>query len=250
MAAASLRPVLWLSTRPDWRGAENIPPSGGCLIVANHTSMFDPPVVAHFVYDNGRSPRFLAKSSLFKVPLMGRVLRGAGQIPVYRESRDATKAFTAAVEAVNRGECVLVYPEGTVTRDPQLWPMAGKTGAARIALATGAPVIPVAQWGAQLVLPRHAKFPRLLPPKKVVVRAGPPVDLDDLRGSDHTADVLREVTERLLDAVTGLLGEIRGEQPPPRRLDSRTPIAPTAEALWEPEAGEERAGDQDARGTG
>ena len=90
------------------------------------------------MYDHGRLPRYLAKAGLFKNKFLGFFLRSAGQIPVDRRRKNAAGAFDAAVAAVRDGECVVVYPEGTITRDPDLWPMVGKSGAARIALATGA----------------------------------------------------------------------------------------------------------------
>lgn len=225
-AVAVLRPLMLLLTRRDWRGAERLPRTGGVVVVPNHISHFDPLVVAHFLWDNGRSPRFLAKAGLFNVPLLRRLMRGAGQIPVYRESREAGAAFRAAVEAVNRGECVIVYPEGTVTRDPAGWPMAGKSGAARIALATGAPVVPVAQWGAQDVLAPYTKRLRLLPRKTVHVIAGEPVQLDDLRAKPPTPEVQRAATERILDDLTALLAQIRGDQPPAVRFDPRSAGVP------------------------
>ena len=144
------------------------------------------------------------------------MLRGAKQIPVYRESADASKAFSAAVAGGPRaGECVAIYPEATLTRDPDLWPMVGKTGAARVALETGAPVIPVAQWGPQELLPPYAKRPHLFPRKTMHVWAGPPVDLDGRsRAGPMDAALLHEVTERIMAAITALLEEIRGEQAP------------------------------------
>ena len=132
-------------------------------MVFNHISHVDPLTAAHFVYDHGRIPRYLAKSGLFKNKALGAFLRGAGQIPVERLSKNADGAYDAAVAAVRAGECVVVYPEGTITRDPDLWPMTGKSGAARIALATGCPVIPVGQWGAQELLPPYTKTPHPVP---------------------------------------------------------------------------------------
>ncbi len=134
-----LRRPLMLLTKRDWRGVEHLPRTGGCVVATNHVSEFDPVPFAHFIYDNGRLPRFLGKAEVFKVPVVGRIIHSAGQIPVYRKTTDAAKAFSAAVAAVQKGECVVVYPEGTLTRDPDLWPMVGKTGAARIALTTGCP---------------------------------------------------------------------------------------------------------------
>jgi 1-acyl-sn-glycerol-3-phosphate acyltransferase len=222
-----LRPPLMLLTKRDWHGASNIPSDEGCVVVSNHVSHFDPLTFAHFVYDAGRVPRFLAKAAVLELPVLGRLIRATGQIPVYRLTIDASKAFRAAVEAIERGECVVVYPEGTISRDPGLWPMTGKTGAARIALATGCPVIPTAQWGAQDVLAPYAKVPHLLPRKTMHVSAGPPVNLADLQGRPATIDVLTLATQRIMDAVTELLAGIRHEEPPAIRYaprDHGTPV--------------------------
>jgi 1-acyl-sn-glycerol-3-phosphate acyltransferase len=221
-AVVLLRRPLLLLTRRDWRGAEHLPSSGGFVACTNHVSHFDPLTFAHFVYDNGRLPRFLAKSSLFRVPFVGTVLRGAGQIPVYRETTDASRAFSAAVDAIRRGECVVIYPEATISRDPGLWPMVGKTGAARVALVTKAPVIPIAQWGPQEVLPPYAKALRLLPRKTMRLVAGPPVDLAEFDGRPIDAETLRLATEKILAAITVLLEEIRGKAAPAVRFDPRT----------------------------
>jgi 1-acyl-sn-glycerol-3-phosphate acyltransferase len=216
-----LRPPLRLLTRRDWRGGEHVPRTGGCVIAVNHVSEFDPLSVAHFVYDNGRLPHFLGKAEVFDVPLLGRLLRSAGQIPVYRESADASQAFSAAVEAVRAGECVGIYPEATLTRDPDLWPMVGKTGAARVALETGAPVVPIAQWGPQQLLGPYAKRPTLFPRATMHVWAGPPVDLAEFQGRPIDGPLLRQVTERIMAAITELLEDIRGEQAPDVRFDLR-----------------------------
>jgi len=214
-----LRPPLMLLTRRDWRGAEHIPLEGGCVIAVNHVSEFDPLATAHFVYDNGRLPRFLGKAEVFRVPVLGRILRSAGHIPVHRQSGDAAKAFSAAVAAVEAKRCVVVYPEGTITRQPDLWPMVGKTGAARIALSTGCPLIPVAQWGSQDLLRPYDWRPRLLPRKLMQIRAGRPVDLSDLAGEAITPELLHAATERLMTAITALLEDIRDEPAPASRFD-------------------------------
>jgi len=209
-----LVPLLRVLMKRDWRGGENIPETGGVVIAANHISHVDALAFGHYVYGNGRVPRFLAKSGVFKNKFVGGVLRAAKQIPVYRDSADAANALRDAIAAVNDGQAVALYPEGTITRDPGLWPMAAKSGAARIALATGCPVVPVAQWGAQEILAYHEKRPHLLPRKRMIMLAGPPVDLDDLRGLPQTAETLREATDRIMDAVTELLAKVRGEAPP------------------------------------
>lgn len=218
---ALAEPLLRLLTRQRWIDGEKIPASGGCVVVGNHVSHADPLTFAHFVYGHGRIIRFLAKAEVFEVPVLGRLIRATGQIPVYRLTADASQAFRAAVAAVEQGKCVVVYPEGTITRDPDLWPMVGKTGAARIALSTNAPVIPVAQWGPQDLLAPYAARPRLFPRKTMVVKAGDPVDLDDLREQPLTPEALREATARIMDAITRLLEDIRGEQAPPERYDPR-----------------------------
>jgi 1-acyl-sn-glycerol-3-phosphate acyltransferase len=221
LAAAIVKPPLIVLMKRDWRGMEHIPAEGGFLTAVNHNSHIDPFVYAHFQYNTGRVPRFLAKASLFEPPVVGHFMRGTGQIPVVRATADAAVAFRAAVEAVNKGECVVFYPEGTLTRDPGMWPMTGKTGVARVALLTKAPVIPVAQWGANELLPPYAKKPALLPRKTHRVLAGPPVDLSAYHDKEPTAEVLREVTETIMKAVTDLLAQLRGEPAPDRLYDPR-----------------------------
>ncbi len=221
-AAGILRPLMLLLTRRDWRGWEHLPTEGGFVISPNHISYVDPIAFAHFVYDAGYPPHFLAKSGIFGVPVVGAILRGADQIPVYRNTGRAADAFRAAVQAVRDGKCVAMYPEGTLTRDPDLWPMVGKTGAARVALTTKCPIVPLAQWGPQEILRPYAKVPRLLPRRTMHVVAGPPVDLSDLYDLPLDGPVLRQATDRVIDAITALLEDIRGEKAPQPRFDTRT----------------------------
>ena len=221
LAAVVAKPPLILLFKRDWRGIENIPAEGGFLTAVNHNSYLDPLVYAHFQYNTGRVPRFLAKASLFTPFLIGAFMRNTGQIPVFRATADAAAAYRAAVEAVNKGECVAFYPEGTLTRDPDLWPMVSKTGIARVALLTKAPVIPIAQWGANELLAPYAKKMNLLPRKTHRVLAGPPVDLSAYYGKEPTAEVLREVTETIMEAVKDLLAELRGEPAPAGLYDPR-----------------------------
>lgn len=222
LVAGIIRPILMTLTKRDWHGTEHLPPVGtGVVVSPNHVSYADPLTFAHFLWDNGRAPRYLAKEGVFRIPVLGRIIAACGQIPVYRESRDAAKAFRDAVTAIEQGECVGIYPEGTITRDPDLWPMAGKTGAARVALETGCDVIPVAQWGPQELLAPYSKRPRLFPRKTMRVTAGPPVDLDDLRGQPLTPALLHEATNRIMDAITAELATLRPELPPKTRFDPR-----------------------------
>ncbi|MDT0341178.1 lysophospholipid acyltransferase family protein [Streptomyces litchfieldiae] len=224
LAAFLVKPPLLVLFRRDWRGMEHIPAEGGFITAVNHNSYLDPLSYAHFQYNTGRVPRFLAKVSLFNTGMVGCFMRGTGQIPVYRNSSDAADAFRAAVAAVHAGECVAFYPEGTLTRDPALWPMEGKTGAARVALLTRAPVIPVAQWGAHEAMPPYAKKKRLrlLPRKTLTVVAGPPVDLGEFYGKEPTTEVLREVTDTIMDAITALLADLRNEPVPAERYIHRS----------------------------
>ncbi|CAN5195541.1 lysophospholipid acyltransferase family protein [soil metagenome] len=222
VCVALLEPLLRRLTRQRWIDGEKVPAHGGCVVVGNHVSHIDPFTFAHFVYGHGRIVRFLAKAEVFEIPVVGRLIRATGQIPVYRLTSDASLAFSAAVSAVEKGQCVVVYPEGTITRQPALWPMSGRTGAARIALTAGVPVIPVAQWGPQDILPPYARRPRVLPRRTITVKAGGPVDLEDLRSKTLTAEVLYEATDRIMDAITHQLEDIRGERAPSVRFDSRT----------------------------
>jgi 1-acyl-sn-glycerol-3-phosphate acyltransferase len=221
LAVRLLRPPLTAMMRRDWRGAENLPADSGFVACSNHISHLDPLTLAHFLVDHGWPPRFLAKQAVFEVPVVGRIITGAGQIPVRRGAVDASRSLEAAIEAVRAGECVAVYPEGTLTRDPGLWPMAGKTGAARIALSTGVPVIPIAQWGAQELLEPYGKRLHVLRHPLVHVWAGPPVDLSPWQGRPLDGVVLAEATEAILAAISGLLEQIRGEQAPPQRWDPK-----------------------------
>lgn len=217
-----LRPVLLATHSRTWIDNDKIPPAGeGCLLVVNHISHVDPLTTAHLVLDSGRLPRYLAKAGLFKNWFVRSVLRSAKQIPVKRLTRDAVGAYDAAVAAVQQGECVVVYPEGTLTRDPDLWPMRGKSGAARIALATGAPVIPVGHWGDHELLPPYATRPRLRPRAHVVYQVGDPVDLDDLREQEVTPAVVQQATDRIMAAIVSIVEELRGEKAPPVRFDPR-----------------------------
>ena len=156
---------------------------------------------------------------------MRNVLHATGQIPVYRNTVSAGESLTAAIDAINDGDCVAVFPEGTLTRDPDLWPMVGKTGVARLALSTRAPVVPIAQWGPQLLLGRYQKLLRPFPRKTITIVAGPPVDLSDLYDNPQDAATLREATERVMAAITALLVDIR-QQPPAIRYDMRKPLPP------------------------
>jgi 1-acyl-sn-glycerol-3-phosphate acyltransferase len=220
IAVAIVKPVLLATTKQDWDGGEKIPETGGCILALNHVSQIDPLTAAHITWDYGRQSRYLAKAGLFKNKWLGSFLRAAGQIPVERSTAGA-RAFDEAVKAVNAGELVVVYVEGSITKDPAGWPMVGKSGAARIALATGAPVIPVGQWGAQELLPAYSAKPRLFPRKTVRMKVGDPVDLSDLLGQEANVKVVAEATHRIMDAIVDLVADVRGEERPAELFDPR-----------------------------
>ncbi|GIM83138.1 lysophospholipid acyltransferase family protein [Salinispora arenicola] len=213
-AVVLVKSVMTIWTRRSWRGMEHLPRSGGIIIVPNHISHADPLVAAHFVYDSGRWPQFLGKASLFRIPLVGGILRRCWQIPVERGTSSAVQSLDLLVDTVDGGGAVVIYPEGTTTREPELWPMKGKTGAARLALATGAPVIPVAMWGPERMFdPRTTRLnPR--PRIPVTVVAGPPVDLERWAGVPPTKAVLEEMTDVIMLRLRDLLAEVRQTDPP------------------------------------
>lgn len=210
-----LHPLLRLLVRHRWQGKENIPETGGFILAPNHLSYADWPTVALFSDSYARRyPVFMIKSPVFGVKLIGPLMYKLGQLPVYRGRGDAGLVLKLAEQALAAGACVIVYPEGTASRDPDLWPMVGKTGAARLALTTGAPVIPVAHWGAQEILPYGSKKVSLFPRKTVRMVAGPPVDLSAYAGQRLSASVLRAATADIMADITGLLAKLRQETPP------------------------------------
>lgn len=221
IVVAILRPLLFNLLKRDWKGQDNIPREGGVIIAPNHLSESDPLVLAHFVYNAGRFPVYLAKDSVFKSRVLGHILRRTGQIPVYRDRADAGLALRDAEKGARAGECLIFYPEGTCTRDPELWPMKGKTGAARVALTTGVPVVPVAHWGAHELWRYGTKKIRPFPRKTMHVIAGPPVDLSKYEGRPLDAETLAAATDDIMRAIAALLGELRGETPPKELYDHR-----------------------------
>ncbi|MGR6317771.1 lysophospholipid acyltransferase family protein [Micromonospora soli] len=227
LAVVLVKPVLTVWTRRTWRGMEHLRRDGGVIIVPNHISHADPLVSAHFIYDSGRWPQYLGKASVFRVPVIGWILHRCRQIPVERGTVDAVKSLDRLVEAVREGGAVVIYPEGTTTREPDLWPMKGKTGAARLALATGAPVIPVVMWGPEKLFDPRTKHFGLRPRIPVTVVAGPPVDLSRWAGATPSRAILEEMTDTIMLRIRDLAAEIRGGTPPP--LWERPARTPTPE---------------------
>jgi 1-acyl-sn-glycerol-3-phosphate acyltransferase len=223
-----VRGLAAVLSRPEYRGRTGLPMDTGLILAANHHSNLDPVLLARFTLELGRIPRFLAKNTLFDVPVLGTLLRGARQIPVYRHQENAAAALEPAVDALRRGELVIIYPEGTITRDPQRWPMVAYTGVARLALAAQVPVLPVAQWGAQEIVGRGW---RVRPRRMYSVLAGEVLDLPAMRGRGGAPDAaaLRSLTATVMERIRDQLVVLRGE--------------PAPELVWDP-----RQGTRTARG--
>ncbi len=206
---AILYPLDGLLFRIRWRNIERMPEKGGVLIVLNHVSHIDTVLMARMVWQTGRVPRFMIKNTLFDLPVIGRILRGAGQIPVYRGTDDASKSLGKAVDALAAGEAVVIYPEGTITRDPAQWPMQAKTGVARLVLlAPDVPIVPIGQWGAQKTSKRN-----WLRRRTATASVGAPIDLSG-RPTDLTLENLRAITDEIMGAVQDEVAELRGKTPP------------------------------------
>lgn len=198
-----------------YRHIERVPQQGPAILVVNHVSHVDPFLVAKFVLDAARVPRFLAKDSIFEVFVVGAAMRSMGHIPVKRGSADARQSLDAAVRALQEGKIIVLHPEGTVTRDPDGWPMAGKTGAARLAhLVPDVPVIPLAQWGVQESIDLYAKRVKLIPRPRHVISVGEPVDLTALRAQPVSPAVLKEMTDVIVKRLRTDVAELRGVPAP------------------------------------
>jgi 1-acyl-sn-glycerol-3-phosphate acyltransferase len=198
-----------------YRHIERIPQQGPMIIVTNHVSHIDPFLISKFILDAARTPRFLAKESLFDVPAVGWAMHKMGHIPVKRGTTDARQSLAKAVEALENGGVLVLHPEGTVTRDPDGWPMMGKTGAARLAtLVPDVPVIPLAQWGVQEQFDLYRKKIKLIPRPKHVISVGEPVDLSAFRDREPNTKALHEITEVIMRRLRNDVAELRGRTAP------------------------------------
>lgn len=211
------RSLLPLVVTRHWRGLHRVPKAGGVLVVSNHTSNFDTITLGDALIAAGRWPRFLGKSEIWKVPVLGWFAVQCRQIPVERHTARAKDSLRHAAAALEQGDCVAMFPEGTITHDPNGWPMVARAGAARLALTTGAPVIPVAQEGCQEVLGgRHLRVRKLLALRRrpISLAVGEPVELADLLSDAPSDDDVREANRRITEALTRAYAEVRGEDVP------------------------------------
>jgi 1-acyl-sn-glycerol-3-phosphate acyltransferase len=208
--AVALPPAkLWFTWR--FEDLHHIPPEGPAIVACNHISYLDPIGNAYAVVRAGRRPRFLAKDDLFRIPVVGSALRGAHQIPVER-GNDGRVPLSAARAAIDSGEVVLIYPEGTVTTNADFLPMGGRTGAVRLSLASGVAITPLASWGSQAVWQKSGKG-SLKFGRPVWAKAGPPLDFADRRDRADDREALHEMTDEVMAALTALVLDLRGRYP-------------------------------------
>ncbi|HEX5937297.1 MAG TPA: lysophospholipid acyltransferase family protein [Actinomycetota bacterium] len=188
---------------------DRIPARGPAIVACNHISYLDPFTNGEAVHRAGRRPRFLAKEDLFRIPVVGTVLRGTHQIPVARGTRDRTSLDRAAV-ALGRGEVVVVYPEGTVTKRPDGLPMEGKTGTVRLSLRTGVPIIPMASWGSQAVWQKAGKG-SLRIGRPITTTVGEPIPPPVAEGTEDPG--IKDRTVELMATLTALAVDLRDRYP-------------------------------------
>jgi 1-acyl-sn-glycerol-3-phosphate acyltransferase len=197
---AVLTPVLYGAFRVRVEGRGNIPSTGPVIYAANHRSFMDSiflPLVLR------RRMTFVAKAEYFDDPRSAWFFRAVGQIPIRREGGSASqRALDAATDVLERGGQFGIYPEGTRTRDGLLH--RGHTGVARLALRTGAPLVPVGLVGTDEIQPTDSKVPRFF--RTVTVRFGAPIELTHYEGraDDHLA--LRQLTDEVMYEIYALSG--------------------------------------------
>jgi len=209
-------PAIGRFARFDITGLDHIPDEGSAILVANHRSYFDPLAIGVLSSRTGRMLRFLGKREVFNHPIGGPLASGVGAIPVDRGSGSA-EPLNAAIRCLEAGEVVAIMPEGTIPRGPAFFDpvLSGRPGAARLAAATGAPVIPIGIWGTEAVWPRSSSRPNLAIPgfrPTVTMAVGPPVvGLGESEGED---------TEAIMRSISVLLPQ-----------ESRVKVEPTDEQL-------------------
>lgn len=220
LVALFVAPLLRLVMRIKTHGKENVPKTGSYILVANHMSMVDPLALAYSVlFHLKRAPHYLAKEGLFRVPIFGWIITKAGQIPVYRYGRSNEDTLKAAKNFLNAGHTVQIFPEGTLTRDPNLWPMRGRSGAIRLAIETGVPVIPVGQWGCNEIMGTYSNVLKPNPFHTVNVVIGKEIDLSKFRDVPLTPELLREASNLVMGEITKIVADLRGEDPPKELWD-------------------------------
>ena len=222
-------------------------PEGPVIVISNHTSYADGVLLALAARRMGRSLRMLATSGIFRAPVIGRLARRLGFIAVKRDAADASASLDEAAVALASGEAVGLYPEGRLTRDPMMWPERAKTGAVRLALRTGAPIVPVAMVGAHEVVGRRkvamTLLTNLIRRPKVATRVGAPIDIRQLMNigptTQPTNDEVRHAADLVMARLVDLIELLRGETAPDpmgvprtRRLTTRNARAMSDEPRY------------------
>ncbi|MCD4549605.1 lysophospholipid acyltransferase family protein [Schaalia sp. lx-260] len=203
----------WICLRV--RGEENLPQSGGYVLACSHTSPLDGILAFWYMARRGVPLRIMAKAELFRLPVVGAIFRALHLVPVDRKAQNRSDALAPVCRAIDEGQCVAIYPEGTFTEDPDVWPMRLKTGVARVALDTRAPVIPLASWGAHMIM-SSGRIVDIRPARTVDFLIGEAVDLSDLYSELGSADrkAVEEANRRIYRALCEGLAQLRGENPP------------------------------------
>jgi len=219
LLANILRPFVRLLYKIEVTGTENLPKTGGYVLAANHVTTLDALAVAYMMYFRlHRAPHFLAKEGLFRTPIVGPVLLACGQIPVFRSGRNNTDPMQSAYDVLNAGHIIGIFPEGTLTREPDQWPMWARTGAIRLSLETGVPIIPVGQWGTEAVMETYSSKIRPKPWHKVRIVIGKPISMDPYKDKKMSTEDLVELSDQVMVEITKLVEELRGEKAPVKRF--------------------------------
>lgn len=193
-------------------------PDGPVIVISNHTSYADGLMLALVCRRLGRSARMLATAGVFRAPVIGALARRVGFIPVHRGAPNAADSLEPAAQALAAGEVVAIFPEGRLTRDPEHWPERAKTGAVRLALRTGAPIVPIAIEGAHHVVGRRNLVRKLIANvvrrPKVLSAVGEPIDVRRLLEGDETPGEVRRLTDLVMSRLIDLVEHLRGEEAP------------------------------------
>jgi len=183
-----LIPIMNVVGKKVWRGGEKLPKTGKIIVASNHVSYLDVLFLTHFLFRNGRAPRYIGKEGVFKVPVIGKIILAAGMVPVARESKDASKALDHAIRLT--------------------------------------PIVPIAQWGSQIVMPTYEKKIKFFPRTPIKILVGDPLDLSPWYGKENDPDALREATAFVMRELTNLLEQLRGEKRPVEIFDPHNSTLP------------------------
>lgn len=203
-------------------GASSLPKNGPMIIAANHTSFLDPIVIGIPLFQRGITPRFAARADLFSAPVLGWLLRQAGQVPVHRRGdvsqlttdTNVTIGLDDMHRVLDENDCLCIFPEGTFTRDPDGWAMRAKTGISRLILAhPDVPVIPVAHWGNERLIDpwtKHISWKMLgRRTTQVNLHFGEPLDFSAYRDQEVTKELLQDIADVVMNAINDDLEVLR-----------------------------------------